>query len=83
MLDAAIHGYEAQLAAGCTIVRNCRYDGGALGNIVDRRDYYSSDLNHLSITGHAKEAAVAWAALKRAGLVPGINNQRVPEFGRE
>ena len=70
VLDAAIHGYEAQLAAGCTIVRNCRYDGGALGNIVDRRDYYSSDLNHLSITGHAKEAAVAWAALKRAGLVP-------------
>lgn len=70
VLDRAIHGYEEQLAAGCKIVPNCRYDGGALGNIVDKRDYYSSDLNHLSITGHAKEAAVAWAALKLAGLAP-------------
>ena len=31
---------------------------------------WSSDLNHFSIKGHAKAAAVAWAAMKRAGLVP-------------
>lgn len=69
-LDTAIHGYEAQLGAGCKIVPNCRYDGGALGRIVDRREYYSNDLNHLSVMGHAKEAAVAWTALKHAGLAP-------------
>jgi len=68
--DKAIHAYEAQLDAGCRLVPRCRYDGGALGNIVDRRQDYSSDLNHLSIEGHAREATVAWAALRRAGLVP-------------
>jgi hypothetical protein len=70
VLDKAIHGYEAQLAAGCKIVPGCRYDGGALGNIIDQRKDYSSDLNHLSVEGHARTAAVAWAAFRRAGLVP-------------
>jgi hypothetical protein len=69
-LDRVIHGYEAQLRAGCTRFDQCRYDGGAFGRIVDRREYISRDLNHLSVKGHAKAAAVAWAALKRAGLVP-------------
>jgi hypothetical protein len=68
--DAAIHAYEAQLAAGCKHVGQCHYDAGAFGRIIDRRDYYSGDLNHLSIKGHAEAAAVAWAALKRARLVP-------------
>ena len=48
-LERIIHGYEAQLAAGCKTVRQCRYDGGAFGRIVDRRAYFSSDLNHLSV----------------------------------
>ncbi len=69
-LEEAIHGYEAQLEAGCKRFRRCRYDGGAFGRIVDRREYFSSDLNHFSVEGHAKAAATAWAALKRAGLVP-------------
>jgi hypothetical protein len=60
-LDKVIHGYETQLQAGCTRVSQCRYDGGAFGHIVDRREYISSDLNHFSIKGHAKAAAVAWA----------------------
>jgi hypothetical protein len=68
--ETAIHGYEAQLAAGCTHFRQCRYDGGAVGRIVDKRAYYGNDLNHLTIAGHAEVAAVAWAAMKRAGLVP-------------
>ena len=66
-LERIIHGYEAQLRAGCP---PCRYDGGAFGRIVDKREYFSSDLNHFSVQGHAKAAAVAWAALKRVGIIP-------------
>jgi hypothetical protein len=70
-LDKVIHGYETQLRSGCTRFSQCRYDGGAFGRIVDKREYVApSDLNHFSIKGHAKAAAVAWAAMKRAGLVP-------------
>ena len=38
---------------------NACHDGGAFGRIVERRGYLSSDLSHLSVTGHAKAAAVA------------------------
>ena len=69
-LESVIQGYEAALAAACKRVPICRYDGGAFGRIVDRPEYISNDLNHFSIKGHAKAAAVAWAAMKRAGLVP-------------
>ena len=69
-LESTIHGYEAQLAAACKAFSKCRYDGGAFGRVVDRRAYLSSDLNHFSIRGHAKAAAVAWRALKRANLIP-------------
>jgi hypothetical protein len=69
-LETIIHGYEAQLKAACKRVHQCRYDGGSFGRIVNKREFVSSDLNHFSVKGHAKAAAVAWAALKRAGLVP-------------
>lgn len=69
-LERIIHGYEAQLRAACARVPPCRYDGGAFGRIVDKREYFSSDLNHFSVQGHAKAAAVAWAALKRVGIIP-------------
>jgi hypothetical protein len=69
-LEGIIHGYEAQLEAGCDQFERCHYDGGAFGRIVDRRSYFSSDLNHFSIEGHAKAAGVAWAGLRRAGIVP-------------
>ena len=69
-LESVIHGYESALAAACKQVAICRYDGGAFGRIVDRVEYVARDGNHFSIKGHAKAAAVAWAAMKRAGLVP-------------
>jgi hypothetical protein len=69
-LEKAIHGYEAQLDAGCERLDRCRYDGGAFGRVVDRREYISFDGNHFSVHGHAKAAAIAWAAMKRAGVVP-------------
>ena len=65
LLDKDIHGYEADLEAGCHRFKQCRYDGGAAGNIVDKRSFVSSDLNHFSIAGNAKAAAVAWAAMQR------------------
>ena len=69
-LERAIHSYESQLRVACKRFTQCRYDGGAFGRTVDKAEYVSSDMNHSSIKGHAKAAAVAWTALRRAGLVP-------------
>jgi hypothetical protein len=68
--EEAIHAYEAALEAACMTVRQCTYDAGAFGHMVDRREYITSDLNHFSIQGHAKAAAVAWAAMRRAHVLP-------------
>jgi len=70
-LEKAIHAYERALEDACRRVLNCTYDGGAFGRTKDRREYTSSiDPDHFSVKGHAKAAAVAWAALRRAHLVP-------------
>ena len=69
-LEGIIHQYEARLKAGCLKVSRCRYDEGAFGDVVDRPQYIAPDLNHFSIKGHAQAAAVAWAAMKKAELVP-------------
>jgi hypothetical protein len=69
-LEDAIHGYEAALNAGCLKFARCRYDGGAFGKAPDRAEFVAPDLNHFSVKGHAQAAAVAWAAMKKAGLVP-------------
>jgi hypothetical protein len=68
-LDTIIHGYEAQLAAGCKRVPRCTYDRGAFGRQVDKNEYISEDLNHFSVTGAAAAAAVAWAAMKQRGVI--------------
>jgi hypothetical protein len=69
-LDAVVHRYEAAVATACKAVATCRYDGGAFGRIVDRPEYISWDVIHLAAPGQAKSAAVAWAALKRVGIIP-------------
>jgi hypothetical protein len=69
-LETVIHRYEAAVAIACRAVVSCRYDGGAFGRVVDRREWISDDLNHFSLEGNAKAAAVAWAALKRVGFIP-------------
>ncbi len=70
-LEEIIHSYEARLKAGCLKFTRCRYDDGAFGNVIDQPQYTSPiDPNHFSIQGHAEAAAVAWAAMQRAGLVP-------------
>jgi hypothetical protein len=37
---------------------------------VDKNEQITEDLNHLSIKGAAEAAAVAWAAMKRGGVIP-------------
>ena len=69
-LEAVINRYEAAVATACKAVASCRYDGGAFGRVVDRREWISDDLNHFSLEGNAKAAAVAWTALKRVGFIP-------------
>jgi len=65
-----IHRYEAAVASACKAVATCRDDGGAFGRIVERPEYISWDVIHLAAPGQAKSAAVAWAALKRVGIIP-------------
>jgi hypothetical protein len=74
--EEAIHAYEAALKSACATVRQCTYDGGAFGRVVDRREYVTSDLNHLTIAGHAKAAAVAWAALRRTGVLGSTSHRK-------
>jgi hypothetical protein len=69
-LEAVIHRYEAAVATACKAVANCRYDGGAFGRVVERPEYISWDVIHLSVEGQAKSAAVAWAALQTVGIIP-------------
>jgi hypothetical protein len=69
-LESVIHGYEAALATACKGAAGCRFDRGAFGRVVGRPEYLSNDLNHLSVQGHAKAAAVAWSALVSVGIVP-------------
>ena len=69
-LDAVIHRYETAVASACKAVASCRYDGGAFGRIVDRAEWVSTDLQHANLEGNVKLAAVAWAALKRVGIIP-------------
>ena len=47
-LEAVIHRYEAAVASACKAVASCRYDGGAFGRIVERPEYISWDVIHLS-----------------------------------
>jgi hypothetical protein len=68
-VPAGARQYEAQLEGACKQVRRCTYDDGAFGRIVDQRDQVAADF-HLSIQGHAKAAAVAWTAVRRAGELP-------------
>jgi hypothetical protein len=69
-LETIIHGYEAQLAAGCKRIPRCTYDGGAFGRQVDKNEQISEDLNHFTVKGAAEAAAAAWVAMRRRGVIP-------------
>ena len=59
-LETIIHGYEAQLAAGCKRIPRCTYDGGAFGRQVDKNGQITEDLNHLSIKGAGMPSHHRW-----------------------
>ena len=69
-LERIIVAYEHIQAKTCDRHRNCFHDHGAFSNAVERPGDYSDDLNHLSIQGEARAAALAWCALETDGLVP-------------
>jgi hypothetical protein len=69
-LEKAIHAYESAVKSACASVRQCTYSGNALSRTINKRVYYSSDLNHFSVKGHARAAAAAWAALLRRHVIP-------------
>ena len=58
------------MGGGSKAVVSWCYDGGAFGRVVDHREWISDDLTHVSLAGNATAAAVAWAALKRVGIIP-------------
>ena len=68
--ETTIRVYESKLAECCQKVEHCAYDDGAFGSVEDKAEYLASDLNHLSVAGHAKAAEVAWTSVLSAGLAP-------------
>lgn len=62
-VQRTLNGYAAATAAACRAVPTCKYDGGA----ARRMTVAAADLGwrhqHLSIQGHAKLAAIEWAAI--------------------
>jgi hypothetical protein len=55
--------YFERLVKSCASVPRCYYDGGALHRLPITADDITVDLNHLSIPGQSKQAAVEWDVL--------------------
>jgi hypothetical protein len=69
-LERAIHAYESAVKDACATVPQCTYSGASLSHTINKRAYYSNDLNHFSTKGHARAAAAAWAAMLRTHTIP-------------
>jgi hypothetical protein len=61
--DEVTRHYHAQLAVVCKQFPTCRYDGGALYRMRIEAADLASDAQHLSVTGHRKQAALEWKVL--------------------
>jgi hypothetical protein len=62
-LQGLVDDYFGDITQVCSAYPICRTDGGALQHLDLAPEDMASDLNHLSVTGHAKMAAIAWQAL--------------------
>ena len=62
-LQGLVDKYWAVVTRVCGTFASCRTDGGAMQAMDLVAADLSSDYNHLSIAGHAKMAAMEWAAL--------------------
>lgn len=69
-LESIVRGYEQQVFEVCDRYETCSHDGGAFSRVVERPGAFGEDLNHLSLQGHARAAAVARKAMQEAGLLP-------------
>jgi hypothetical protein len=66
-LTGIIEGYESELARVCATVPECHTDGGHATAFAVTARYYSSDWNHLNVTGLAALASFMWPTV--AGLL--------------
>jgi hypothetical protein len=66
-LTRIIEAYEAEQVRVCAQFQRCHTDGGAFGTYVDTPEGLASDLQHLSIAGHARAAEVIWPTV--AGIL--------------
>jgi hypothetical protein len=62
-LQALVDEYFATVVDVCASYANCLTDEGAMQTMTLVPEDLSPDLNHLSVSGHAKMAALAWDAL--------------------
>lgn len=61
--EKVIFGYHAQLTSVCGQFPQCVYDGGALYRMKITADDLAVDAQHLSVSGHRKQAALEWGVL--------------------
>lgn len=62
-LQKMVDDYWGIVTDVCALHPTCRTDGGAMQHIDLKPEDLGSDLNHLSVAGHAKKAAMVWAVL--------------------
>ena len=62
-LQGLVDEYWSIVTEVCGQYPNCRTDGGAMQDFVPAPEDFSPDLNHLSIAGLAKKAAIEWGVL--------------------
>lgn len=62
-LQTLVNEYFAAIVDVCAAYENCSTDGGAMQSMALAPEDLSPDLNHLSVSGHAKMAAIAWDVL--------------------
>ncbi len=66
-LQGLVNDYFGIVTETCALYPTCRTDGGAMQQMDLAPGDMSSDLNHLSVAGHAKMAEITFAALYGSG----------------
>ena len=61
--EAVAARYFEEIDTSCSKLPRCYYDDGALHRLPITADDITPDLNHLSISGQSKQAAIEWEVL--------------------
>ena len=64
-LEKIVNAYDAQLAAVCSRLAHCHYDGGVAERMSVNADDITVDQNHLTVQGQAKLAVTEWAMITK------------------